>query len=177
MSIRTTLFLITILCALNGCEDPQTLPVEITGLKPVYLALEEIEVKSEAPRAFDQLGKIVYIDPILLINEHLKGIHVLDNSNPENPEPIAFWSIPGNVDFTVTGDFLYADNSWNLLVIDITDIQAIQLLSTLENFYQRPQTEQLYPRDYSGFFECVDVSKGIVVEWEEELLLDPKCWR
>ena len=177
MFIRSTFLFTIILLAFSACQDPQPIPVEVIGLKPVYIDPQNIEIKSEPPREFNDLGKILFVEPLIFISERLEGIHVIDNTDPSNPERIAFWAIPGNIDFTISDNILYADNSWNLLVIDISNIDQIELLSVLENFYQRPQTDLLYPQDYEGFFECVDEANGLVVEWEESLLTDPKCWR
>lgn len=173
---RSIFWLSICLVSLFGCESAVPTPTSIVGLRPIYVDPAAAQIQSEPPREFGLLGKIEYVDPFIFINEQLQGIHVIDNTNPNNPEQIAFWAIPGNIDFTISGDILYADNSWDLLTIDITDIHQIELLSTVENFYQRPQTDQLYPKEYDGFFECVDTSKGIVVGWEESLLVDPKCW-
>ena len=85
-----------------------------------------------------------------------------------------FWQIPGNIDFTIAGDVLYADNTRDLYVIDIADIDSIQVLNHIENIYQTPSSEQYFPRDYFGAFECVDIAEGIVIDWELTNLFKPK---
>ena len=35
----------------------------------------------------------------------------------------------------------------------------------------------IFPEGYSGFFECVDPTKGTVIGWSEKILLEPQCWR
>jgi len=174
--IGTKLWVMSLmLVALFGCVPEPDEIIEIDGLAPVYILKSELVIESAPPRDFGELGKIVVIDSILLINEKYEGIHVVDNSRPGNPKNIAFWHISGNVDFTVTGDLLYADNSLDLYSIDISDIYNIKLITTTENIYQTPQSEQYYPPNYAGYFECVDANKGIVIDWIDKFLIDPRC--
>ena len=56
------------------------------------------------------------------INDKYKGIHVIDNKNPENPVKIAFIKIAGNVDISVKDNYLYADSLKDLLVFNISNI-------------------------------------------------------
>lgn len=150
---------------------------EIMGLAPVYADPEGLELKSEPSRAFGNLGKIVSVGNFIFINERFQGVHVVDNSDPINPVRSAFWSIPGNIDFTLKDNFLYAENGWDLLTINVSDHDNIALVSTVENIYQRPQSDRLFPPNYFGAFECADPELGTVIGWEEKLLTDPKCWR
>lgn len=177
ISQSTLGLLVVMFCVffISSCRYSEFDNVDVDGLAPVYIAYDELKVESEAPREFGELGKIVVIDTILLINELYKGIHVVNNSNPGSPVGIVFWHISGNVDFTVSGDLLYADNSLDLYTIDISDIYNIKLVSTTENIYMTPQSEQFYPVGYDGYFECVDPDRGIVIDWEDRFLIDPKC--
>ena len=64
-------------------------------------------------------GKIYFKEGYIFINEELKGIHVIDNRNPENPQNIGFIEIPGNVDIAIKNNTLYADSYIDLGAIDI----------------------------------------------------------
>ncbi|MEM9848960.1 MAG: hypothetical protein AAF847_13820 [Bacteroidota bacterium] len=77
-------------------------------------------------------GKIFVSDDFLLIGEEGKGIHVLDNSDPENPSMISFLNIPGNREFYVQGDVLYAESYYDMLKIDLSDIRQAQIDTRLE---------------------------------------------
>jgi len=171
------LFLISILCASCYTEpEEDTNPVQ--GMKPVYLTKDQLgTIESQEARPYGNLGKIVSSGNNIYINERLEGIHVIDNSDPTMPDIIQFWSIPGNVDFTITGTTLYADNSFDLLTIDISDPKDIKLLSTVENIYPNDENTADFPGTYFGPFECADSSLGIVVDWEEATLINPKCRR
>ena len=72
-----------------------------------------------------QSGKIYFKDHYIFVNEYQKGIHVIDNEDPRNPQIIKFIEIPGNVDMAIADDILYADSYVDLLSIDISDIGNI----------------------------------------------------
>ena len=160
-----------------ACVDTEPLPVMIDGLKPIYRDINKEDIQSVDARMFGDLGKIVYVDPYIFINELYSGIHVVDNSDPTDPQQIVFWSIPGNTDFTIDGNWLYADNSRDLYTIDIIDIYNIKKVFTNSDLYFQIASSQMYPPDFNGSFECVDATKGTVVGWKAEELTDPKCWR
>lgn len=153
-------------------EEPDT---EITGLRPLYQQTEiSLAISSEAPRSFGTLGKIVYANGFIYINEQLKGLHVIDNSNPANPVTKHFWNVPTLVDFTIKNDILYAEQGRDLLVIDIKSPDQIALCSKVEDVLEETNQNQ-FPPNYTGSFECVDPSQGFVAGWEEALLINPKC--
>ena len=184
---RLFLFLVVIL--LTGCIDSvqvDPLPSQVEGLKPVYIAEAENVVEVQDAIGFENLGKIVYANPYLLINERFKGIHIVDNSNPSDPVKIAFLKIPGNTDFTLKGQYLYANHGSDLKTflingneanfeIDLPSLEETQIISDLFSTEENNQISALFPPDYQGFFECVDPDKGIVVGWESSILTDPEC--
>lgn len=152
----------------------------VVGLKPVYLVETEAITGITAATPFLSLGKIVYAEPYILINEQYRGIHIIDNTNPEDPQKLSFVQIPGNTDFTVKGDYLYANKGVDLVTykfaVDISQLadSAIEEVNVIEEFFGvRPDTR--VPPNYSGFFECVDPEAGIVVGWESTIIDDPEC--
>jgi len=122
----------------SGClRDDCTSERSYVRFDPVYKSVSEIRttVKAESPRTLHSPGKIYALGNYLFINEKQAGIHVIDNSDPSNPQTIAFWSIPGNVDMVIRDKFLYADQYIDLLTIDISDIQNPQLVCRAENVF------------------------------------------
>ena len=150
----------------------------VDGMKPVYFAYDDFSgIQSIAPKPFGELGKIVTKDQYIFINEQFKGIHVIDNSDPERPERKYFWQIPGNREFTILQNTLYADNGLHLIVIDITNFDKISVVSVIKDQYpiEEPSVRELYPLGYKGFFECYDATRGIFVEWKKDKIINPKC--
>lgn len=139
---KRTLLVLAALAAvalLPGClRDTCTTTRTYVRFDPVYKSPSEfrVGVKAEAPRPLKNPGKIYLIGDYLLINELHEGIHVLDNSNPANPTPVVFWSIPGNVDMAVRDHYLYADQYVDLLSIDISDLQNPTLSCRSEAVFQ-----------------------------------------
>jgi hypothetical protein len=80
-------------------------------------------------------GKLFYKDGYVFLNEVMKGVHVIDVRNPQQPVNKAFIKIPGNVDIAVRGNILYADFYTDLVAIDISDPNNVKLKKTVENVF------------------------------------------
>jgi hypothetical protein len=129
---------LALMAFLSGClRDDCTSYRTFTRFDPIYKTLAEcrVGIASQSPRELRQPGKIYAFGDYLFINEKKEGIHVVDNSDPANPQRIAFWSIPGNVDIAIRGDRLYADQYMDLLMVDISDFQNPQLVCRTENAF------------------------------------------
>jgi len=102
---------------------------EVTYVKPndVFKTYEEIRVPVTTEPAQEMVnpGKIYAYGDYLFVNEYLRGIHVIDNSNPSNPTNISFISVNGSIDISVKNDILYTDNYTDLLALDISDINNV----------------------------------------------------
>lgn len=124
--MKKHLFYISFLL-LGSCEPYYT--EEFSDYSPVLMTREELEasIRWEAARPIENYGKIYTKDQLLFINEKYEGVHVVDNSDPRNPQDLGFINIPGNVDIIVKGDYIYADNAVDLITLrfsgnDITEI-------------------------------------------------------
>lgn len=89
---------------------------------PVYMKRADLEksVKYDAPRPLKRPGKIYCKDNYIYINELYKGVHVINNSNPQNPVNEGFIKAPGCIDIAIKGQILYVDNSVDLVAFDLT---------------------------------------------------------
>ncbi|MDA3780160.1 MAG: hypothetical protein PF487_08105 [Bacteroidales bacterium] len=133
---------------------------------PTYISYEDLRSSIQILDASElqNPGKIYFYNDYLYINEYLKGIHIIDNSDPTNPENIAFISIPGNVDNAIKNDILYADSYVDIVALDISDLQNITEVDRLKDII--PYT--LPPYDDNYRVDEVDRDKGIVIAWEIE---------
>ncbi len=132
----STIFLCFLL--LQGClEDKCTSVLTYTKYEPVYLLTEDIriDIQGESPRTLQDPGKIYFYQNYVFINEVREGVHIINNENPENPTPVAFIPIPGNVDIVIKGNVLYADNYMDLLAINISNPTNPVLLKRVENVF------------------------------------------
>jgi len=96
---------------------------------PVYKTLTQLrsEVKSGPARALVNPGKIYIKDNFVYLNEQGQGIHVIDNSNPQQPINKAFINIPGNVDIAMKENILYANMHCDLAAFDVSNPTGITL--------------------------------------------------
>lgn len=105
---------------------------------PVLMDRDEMEraVKLEPPRPMIEPGKIYYKTPWLMIVEKYKGVHLIDNSNPENPEKIGFVHIDGVRDIAIKNDVLYADNAVDLIAIKFNEsLTSVSVSQRLRNYF------------------------------------------
>lgn len=143
--------------------------------RPVYLSTTELRTLQVLdPQPLRSPGKIYVKDLYLLVGETGRGIHVIDNADPANPRKLVFISIPGNSDFAIKDNTLYANNGPDLVAYDISNLQTIRQTRRIENVLPAPQN---YPDLRNVRFECVDPAKGYVVRWEAAPVSNPQCYR
>lgn len=125
------------LLVFNACEDKVEVTQRYTIYEPVFMTLAEVRDAFEItePAPMTSRGKIYLYKHYLLVNDPGKGIHVIDNSDPTQPNPVSFINIPGNYDMSVKNDILYADNYVDLLAIDISDMNNIQIKNRVESIF------------------------------------------
>ena len=158
---------------LLACQVEEDLVVE--GWKPVYQGEADLSVSSATPRAIVEAGKIYKYGPYILVGESGQGIHVFDNNDPSNPVSIAFVNVPLNEDMAIRNDVMFIDIGRDVAAVDVSDWANVQEIGRLSGVYNR--SDALYPEGQFGYFECVDTSRGVVVDWVSEELVNPKCRR
>lgn len=155
---------------LMSCNDKQEL---VDGYRPIYSSdtdLHEVDIKASEP--LENPGRIYTYENLLLVNDQAKGIHIYDNSDKTNPVEVSFIGIPGNMDFSVRANKIYADNINDMVIIDISNPAAPSYTNRIEDIFPTQQ----FPDEF-GAFECVDPSRGTVVGWEKAKLENPQCFR
>ena len=70
--------------------------------------------------------------------ETFEGVHVFDNTDPKAPKRLGFIAILGCVDLAVKNNLLYADNSVDLVVIDIANIDNIKVINRVREVFPEP---------------------------------------
>lgn len=143
----------------------------------VDVAIPQIMSKAEfrksvdiiAPRNIEKAGKIYAYKNYIFVSDANKGVHVIDNSNPEIPKKIKYVKIPGNEDISVKDDFLYADSATDLLVFDISNMNSIYLKQRLEDVFYVYNFEiplGVSFVDYEEFNSQTDIIVGWTVKKE-----------
>jgi len=121
----------------------------------------------EGARPIVNAGKIFVAENLLLIGEEGDGIHIVDNTDPKNPINLSFMNIPGNREFYVEGNDLYAESHYDLLKIDISDksqpsivSRAADAFATSSNF-QNDKGEALIKFEFEEITEEVSEDSEI----------------
>lgn len=163
LSLAAPLTILMILSMIS-CKDSSTVYRKYTANVPQYMSYDDLRkpVKSKAAYEIQTAGKIYIKDNYLFVNEKYKGIHVFDNSNPASPVNLAFLDIPGNVDLAIRGNFLYADNYVDLVVLDISNLNAPVEVARIKDIfpYTIPETTGTYP------ISNIDKDQGVIVGWQ-----------
>ncbi|MBT8210990.1 MAG: hypothetical protein KJP14_10725 [Eudoraea sp.] len=155
------------LLTFNSCEkNNDELYEDYLVARPLTMSVEEFKnsVDIIAPIPVNESGKIYAYDQYIFVNDKYKGVHVIDNSDPGNPQKISFIKIAGNVDISVKDNYLYADSITDLMVFDISDIGNIQIVNRLENVLR---DNVVWPVE-ADFFEYGnwDYENEILIGWE-----------
>lgn len=163
---------VMMVAAFAGCTDRTIERITYDANVPVYMSFEDFRssFKSSEAKDISQPGKIYFKDGYLFVNEYGEGIHVIDNSNPSNPQKIAFYEIMGNVDMAIRGNILFADSYIDLVAIDISDVLNPVEVSRLENTFPEimPEGDMFYP------YAMVDRTKGVIIGWEVKTITEER---
>jgi hypothetical protein len=123
------------------------------------ISVESAQLTNSEGKIYVATGKLFYI-------AQEEGVHIFNNQNPASPQNIAFINIPGVHDVAVKENFLYADNFVDLLVFDISNLNNITLVQTVQNaiqFYpQYPDQAEFY--DYGNYAQEGEIITGYTLE-------------
>lgn len=168
------LWVLTSVLVFTSCEDRryQTYMANV----PEYLSYEDLRktVEAEDPKEIERPGKIYFKDQYIFINEFMEGVHVVDISDPSDPQVISYIPVPGNVDMAIKDDILYLDSYTDLVMIDIANPAAPGEQNRIEDIleYTLPPYDMDYP------LARIDEDKGVVTGFEvkehtEEIYTNP----
>lgn len=161
---------------LDGCYHPYAPAAPTTGdtYRPVYAAYADVRtVQTLPPQPLKNVGKIYVKDDYLFINEVGMGIHIIDNRDPAKPVRLSFVSIPGNHELTVKDSILFADNTLDLVALNIADPRSVRVVKRIENAFPYPA----FPLASRVRFECANPERGVVIRWEKAAVENPQCFR
>jgi hypothetical protein len=135
MKLKSLLFVLVF--ALVSCNNDKIEYEIITVATPELMSKAEFRSSVDVldPQNINEAGKIYAYNDYIFVNDEFQGIHIIDNSNPQSPQAIAYIKLPGNVDISIKNNYLYADSSVDLVVLDISDINNIQLVTRLEDVF------------------------------------------
>jgi len=159
----------------SGCNDKVTETVTYMINEPVFMSEKDFRSSVKVTTIAEPIsnyGKMCFYKEYIYISESEKGIHIISNANPSNPQNVGFIELLGNADLAIRNDKLYADAFVDLVWFDISNPAKPELEGRLENVFFKymymplPATENDYYIDYSLCYGIDGSSKGIVVGWE-----------
>ncbi len=151
-------------------KDKGTATITYQEATAIYGDLEEVRQQplNVATRPIDNPGKVFVGADFILLGEEEQGVHVIDNSDINNPQFVNFIEIPGNREFFVEGDYLYAESYYDLMKIDVSDLNNVQLAGRANNLFQEPLTndkgETLLGFSYKEVTREVDIDSDLYTQ-------------
>lgn len=182
------LAILAVMVILVGCTDTADVTVTYTKGTAIYGDLDAIRstpVFEGARGAIVDAGKLFSNEELLLIGEEGEGIHIFNNADPENPVATGFLNIPGNREFFVKDNTVFAESFYDMVKIDITDAMAPRLVTRLENAISSELTNQQgetligfefetvtekVNKDDDIYSQIIDSSGPLYYDFEENLI-------
>ncbi len=165
------LVLILVVCFFWNCNnDDRDDIVTFTVAVPETMSKAEWRsaIEVQTAKSIGEAGKIYAYQDYIFIGEKYKGVHVIDNSDPSNPQVVSFIKIPGNEDISIKNNFLYADSAIDLVVFDISNINAITPVQRLEDVFSYYSDFAVPAEARWGDYSNVDYDNEVIVGWRLE---------
>ena len=134
--------------------------------RPVLMTRTELEksISFQNARELDNTGNIYTKGTYVYINEKFKGIHIIDNQDPQHPQNVGFITVPGCLDMAIRNNTLLVDNAVDLVAIDISDYTHPQVTKRVANAFPEhtfPNSNYL-PDQYTADKRPPNT---VIVEW------------
>ena len=163
------LYLLLVCVVLQSCfytnddDDIQIVDPFFGNYEPVIMNRTDFEASTSYDpneRIIENSGKIYVKDNYIFINEVNQGFHIIDNSNPSQPNNIGFITVLGSTDLSIKEDVYYVNNATDLIAFKInTNSQGISISKRLENVF--PQIWSPEGAVHYGLEE-----NQIIVDWK-----------
>jgi hypothetical protein len=145
-----------------SCDNDDSNSDKVKFAVPTIKSLTQIRanVSVTGAKATNSDGKIYVSENYLFYIAQEEGVHIYNNQNPATPVNTAFINLEGVHDIAVKGNYLYADNFVDLLVFDISNINNITLVETVENSISFFPT---YPTEAEYYDYTVNPAEGEII--------------
>jgi hypothetical protein len=161
-TIHKTLIFLLVALGTTSCKDKLTEELDMNV--PVYMdyGILRSSVRPAESRELVNPGKIYFKDHYIFVVERQEGVHLIDVSNPAQPQNKVFIEVPGCTDIAVRDQSLYADSFIDLVVIDLSNPANPREINRITNIF--PYTIPS-PENAELPYAEVDTNKGIVTGW------------
>lgn len=169
--MKKLLFLLAVLFIATACPTElidDTVEDATTDYQPIMMKREQLEtaVEFQSERPLVNPGKIYFYQHYIFISERYKGVHIVNNADPANPQKTGFIQVPGSVDMAIKSDVLYMDSAVDLLAIDLSHFPEIEITKRIKDVFP-----DLLPPDANSMPEQYRESNRedgyLIVEWKK----------
>ena len=146
-SVLFSLFILML--TLFSCEKNEIGDLTAVAI-PVTQSVADFRASVEVlpARQIKESGKIYVYQDIIFINDKNEGVHVIDNSKIGHPRKMTFIKIPLNTDVAVKDGKLYANSGMDLVVFDISNLEAIEetvrIQDVFPNYFHETPSDVAY---------------------------------
>lgn len=132
--------------------------------RPIYMDYQTLRssITVSDPRPLKDISRVYVYQGAVFLNSENQGIHVLDNSDPNNPRNIAFIEIPGNTEISIRSNYMYVDSYVDLVTLNISDPQNVQEVDREQEIFPYDAYQNI-PDDI--YFGQIDESRGVVISY------------
>lgn len=135
----------------------------VSSYEPVIIkrsVFETTTLLENTPRNIENSGKIYVKGNYIFINEVNEGFHLINNSNPSNPQNIGFISVLGSSDLSIKENVFYVNNATDLIAFTIDETsETLTITKRLENVFP-----QIWSPEGRTYYNLED--DDIIVNWE-----------
>jgi len=117
--IKNTISYLLIVLLLQSCWPTRGDDDDLrrSSYEPVTQSRQDFEksISLMGERPIINSGKIYVKDDLIYLNELGEGFHIIDNSNPINPQPVAFLKVPLATDLAIRNNIFYVHHAVDLV--------------------------------------------------------------
>ena len=151
---------------------------KVWGSKPIYSkdpAIRQIKYTSSKQPVVSAGNICAFVNYIFQVDVG-SGIHVINNSVPENADRVGFVTVLGCTQMSIKGHYLYANSLNDLVTLDISDIKNVKEVSRIKDAFPENIDYPLIQPKESGYYQC-PTSDSIVIGWVKDSISNYSCYK
>ena len=150
-------------CFYFGGDEIDDFPLNVSNYEPVIIKRSAFEVTTtldNTARAIENSGKIYVKENYIFINEVNLGFHLINNSDPSNPQNIGFINVLGSSDLSIKENVFYANNATDLIAFTLDETsETLTITKRLENVFP-----QIWSPEGQSYYNLE--ADDVIVNWE-----------
>nr|WP_314498602.1 hypothetical protein [uncultured Chryseobacterium sp.] len=143
----------------NGNDEPLSEPQ--SAFIPVLVTRAELNnITLQTIKSTMNNEKIYVKDQYIFVNDRRDGFHIINNSDPANPQKLKYLKALGSTDIAIRNDILYINQARDLVALKINPAtNEVQILKRIENVFPALKSPD--------GFDAAGTDK-IVIDWKQK---------